>query len=257
MAIDFPTVIVDGVDICREFGCVYTDESERRPPEKRPNLVEIPGRDGSLDLSDMLTDDMVYGDRVETIVLYVCEGEGFEQVKTRLSNFLDGGRFEYSYSFDPGYTLTGRFGVTSYAGWRDRRIEIEVTAEPWKRGPHFHAEAMGSGGTEIEVRNGRRRVSPVLTVGQATLVEYGGRAWEIPEAGEWTLDLRLEPGVSSVYVNSAPTYCDTTWADLASTYPTWGDIPPGTRWADVFVTKGDPPEGEEYVVSIDFDVYDL
>lgn len=250
-------MVVDGVDLTERFGVLYTDESELHPPEKRTEYVEVPAMDGVLDATELWTDDAVFGQRQETAVLYVPEEYDFEQVKTDISNFLDGMRFDYSYSFDPGYTRTGRFRVTDYSGWHLHRFEIEIDADPWKRGDHRHYDVNGAGGTRVTVENARRRVGPLFTVHQATLVEYEGRAWEIPEPGTWRLDLRLRPGVSQIYVNSAPTYCDTTWDDLAAMYGTWDAIPKGTRWADVYVTKNDPPSGEQYRVAIDYDLYDL
>lgn len=250
-------ILVDGVDICERFGVLYTDESVRKPPEKRTNYIEIPAMDGVLDASELWTDDVVFGMRSETAVLYVPSELDFERVKTDLSNFLDGRRFDYSYTFDPGYTLSGRFRVSDYEGWRSHRITVEIDADPWKRGEHRHYDVEGAGGTEVAVQNSRRKVGPLITVQQPTLVEYHGRAWEILEAGTFRLDMRLDEGMSVVYVNSAPTYCDTTWEDLARRYPHWSDIPKGTRWSDVYVTKGDVPKGERYRVQIDYDLYDL
>lgn len=251
-------VYVDGVDLYEEFGLYLTDETELRPPEKRTNYKELPGMDGDLDLSEMLIDDVVFGRRTDTLVLYAPDELDFEAVKTRLSNFLDGRRFDYSFSFDPGYTRNGRFRVTDYTGWHLHRISVEIDADPWKRGGHVRRVVRGAGGVEVVVENARRHVQPTFTVTQSTLIEYKGRAWVTPdEAGTYVLDLRLDEGLSSLYIVAAPDYCNTTWDDLAARYHTWDDIPKGTRWADVYTLMGEPDPDELVDVVIEYDLYDL
>lgn len=263
---EWSTIIVDGVDVCAEFGVIYTDESTLGPPEKRTNYVDVPGMDGTLDLTETLTEDMVFGRRSETAVLFVPGGLPFERVKTDLSNFLDGRRFDYTYSFDRAYVRNGRFRVTEYDGWRERRITVEIDAEPWKRGPHMTYVVKGAGGTVQRVENGRRRVIPVVTVQTPTLVMYDAdgdgvwdRSWEVgtDEPGSYTIDgLRLRPGTSSIYVNSAPDLCDTTWDDLDAAFGTWEAVGED-RWSEHLVTKTEPPEGAEYDVVVEYDVQDL
>lgn len=251
-------VVVGGVDLTERYGVLYTDESVRNPPEKRTNYVELPAMDGVLDVSEVWTDDVVFGLRQETIVLYVPPDKDFERVKTDISNFLDGRRLDYSYSFDPGYTLTGRFRVTDYSGWRDQRIEIEVDADPWKRGEHRHYDVQGAGGTMVTVENSRRHVGPAFTVPQACLIEYGGRAWEIPGPGSWRLDMRLKEGISQIYVNSAPTMCDTTVNQFVSLMKDCKlSALPKKRISEFYYTSTSAPKGTAYRVQIDYDLYDL
>lgn len=249
-------IIVNGIDLTEKFGVLYTDESALNPPEKIPNYKSIPAMDGVLDLSEALTGDMVYGQRKETVVLDVPQDKNFEQVKTDISNFLDGRRFDYTYSFDQAYTRTGRFRVVDYPGWRVHRIEIEIDADPWKRGAHQYYTFSAKGGKEIVVFNSRRHVTPVITTKKRTIIEYQGRAWDIPEAGSWTLDLRLQEGVSTIYANTAPSEGDRTWADLAATYSRWRDIPKSMRWCDIYFKRKPVGDTSDYV-TIEYDLYDL
>lgn len=249
-------VVIGEVSMEDEFGALLTDESSLAPPELRTNYLTVPGRDGDLDLTDALTGDATFGFRVHDLVFYLPDGD-FERVKTRVSNYLHGRRYKYRFAFDPGYVYEGRFSVTDYAGWRDRRIQVRVDADPWKLAEHRDIPVQAAGGTFVECPNGRRQVSPTFKTNGAVVIEFGSDAWEIPEAGEWKLpDLRLPEGGGTIYLNSAPTLCDTTWLDLEETYGTW-DALKGKRWTDVLFTKGDPPKGAEYEVVISYDVYDL
>ncbi len=253
-----PTVIVDGIDLCDRYDLIWTNEGTLSPPQVRTNRLEIPARDGALDLTEVLTGDAVFGDREQTFVFFVREGMDFETAKTQLLNLLHGRELDYELSIDPGYTYHGRWLCDSHAlALHNRKITFDVLADPWKRGEHRTYRVQCAGGTDLKVTNARRHVSPTFTVPQKTLVEYKGRAWVIPEAGEWTLDLFLDEGVSSIHINGAPTMCNTTWADLAAKYPHWSDIPKGTRWSDLFMLMGPPDPDEQVVAQVDFDTYDL
>lgn len=260
---DWTEVTVGGVPLCRTYGVAMTDDSELGPPAKRTNYIEIPAMDGVYDATEMWTDDCTFGQRLEKIVLGVPEGLDFEQVKSDVSDFLDGRRFDYTYSFDPDYTRCGRFRVTDYTGWRDHRISIEVDADPWKRGPHVHVERECAGGEEIVLANARRRVGPVFTVAQATLVQYPAdgddtRVWLLPDAGRWRIDMRLAEGTSKVWVNSAPYEGDTTVDEFCAMFPdTPLDELPHQRISRYYMTHRDRPTGERYRVSIDYDLYRL
>lgn len=290
-----PTVVVAGVDLCDEFDLLWSVESTLSPPPVRMNRMQLPARDGGLDLTEVLTGDAVFDDRPMELVFYVKRTD-FEVIKTRMCNMLHGREFDFELSIDPGYTYHGRWECESYySKLHYREIKFKVVCDPWKRGERKRYEVQCAGGEPITVENGRRHVTPTFTVQQACLIEYKGRAWEIPDAGTWTLDLRLDEGTSQIYVNSAPTMCETTWEDLAEQYPHWSDIPKGTRWSDVFMLKkkqasatssmtwndlfklytrwedipkgtrwidlykgeGGMPTGEQYNVVIEYDIYDL
>lgn len=256
-------VTVGGVALCERFGIAMTDESELGPPAKRTNYIEIPAMDGVYDATEMWTDDCVFGQRTEKLVFGVPSDLDFEEVKSDLADFLDGRRFDYTYSFDPDYTRSGRFRITDYTGWRDRRITVEVDADPWKRGPHVTVEVEAAGGVEVVLTNARRHVGPVFTVSQATLVQYPAegddtRVWLLPEAGSWRIDMRLAEGVSKAWINTAPYEGDTTVDEFCAMFDgkRLRDLP-RKRLAQYYMTKEDRPTGKKYRVKVDYDLYRL
>ena len=258
-------VYVDGVNVCEEFGnkaqgitLLLTDETELNPPEKVTNYKDIPGMDGILDLSELLAGDMVYGIRHQTLVFFVPDELNFEQVKTRLSNFLDGRKLDYTFSWDPGYTYNGRFRVTEYSGWRQGRIAIEVDAYPYKRGEHKRIVIKGAGGGQATIDNGRKHVIPVITVKEPTLISYGDSAYELPGEGSYTANgLRLQEGRSVMRANSGLNLCDCTWGNFFTLFPKWSGIPKTARWPDYFFLKLTKPTSPQWDVVVEYDIYDL
>lgn len=260
-----PTITLLGeegrtLDLCQAFGLVWTNDGALAPPHVRMASVEVPGMDGTYDATEWLTGAPQYQDRTQEFVFYVAQGRDFEAVKEGLCRVLHGQRREYTLSVDPGYCYTGRWDCDSYHSTLNyREVKFVVTAEPWKRRltPET-ASAYCAGGAEIPCHNGGRRVNPTFTTKKACLVEYGGRAWEVPGEGEWVLDLALEPGESSVWVDTAPDVCTATWDDVvASGYESWSDMPAATRWADLFHLGRPPAQTERDLVRLDWDVYEL
>lgn len=258
-------VYVNGVNICEEFGnktrgtkLILTDETELNPPDKVTNYKDIPGMDGILDLSELLAGDMIFGIRHQTLVFFVPDELNFEIVKTQLSNFLDGKKFDYTFSWDPGYTYNGRFRVTDYAGWRQNRIAVEVDAYPYKRGEHKRVVIKAAGGGEAVVENGRKHVIPEITVQDEALVVYDDVAYELPGEGSYTANgLRLKEGRSVIRANTALDLCDTLWEDLEEKFPKWSDLPKTARWYDYYFTHGVKPRDPKWDVVVEYDIYDL
>lgn len=256
-----PTVVADGLDVCAAFDLLLHEDTRLGAPAVKLNKVDVLGGDGTLDLSEAYQDDVLFGERSHDLVFLPWgprrEGFEYQKLKTAMYSKLLGRRMDYTVSLDPEYVYTGRWEA---AESDPPYIAFHIDADPWKRGTHMVYDVQGAGGTNVRVENGRRHVIPTITTNGPTMVKYGDDAWEIAEAGSWTIDgLRLVEGESDIYVNSAPTLCDTTLQDMLDRFDgvKWEDIPAGTRLSDHFFTKGDPPEGAEYAVTITYDIYEL
>lgn len=288
-----PKVIVNGIDICEQFSLIWTNDGELQPPEVKFNFKDIPGMDGSFDLTETLAEDVNYGERTQEFVFYVCPGPDFEKTKTLMQNMLHGRAYDYQLSVDPGYTYHGRWECDSYySRMHYREIKFTVHANPYKRGEHRHIVEQAAGSVPILISNGRRHVSPKITVNREAEVVYGDLVWIIPEAGTWDMvDLRFAEGESILRINTALGYCDTTMLDLSHIHARWDEFPTGARLSDYLFThsksenttigdvakmygkwnkipasytlddlkglKGEPPTGKEFEVIVDFDVEDL
>lgn len=258
-----PTVIIgDDVDVCAKFDLLLCDDGTNLgAPTVKVNKAEVLGGDGTLDLSEAYQDDVLFVERPHDFKFMPWgprhKGVEFEKLKSAMFALLLGKRLTYSTTLDPGYTFTGRWECTSA---EPPYLEFHVDADPYKVGATMRYEVECAGGKAIEVDNGRRHVIPTITVPGPTLVQYGAKAWELPEAGTWTIDgFRLAEGRSRVYLNSSPTLCDTTLQDVLDMLDgmTWNDIPPMTRLSDHFFTKEEPPEGEQFRVSLEYQIQDL
>lgn len=79
------------------------------PPGKNFKYVDIPGRSGSLDITDYLTTTPTETDRSGSWEFYVENGHGnwFDREGT-IGSFLNGREFTITFADDPSHYYTGR-----------------------------------------------------------------------------------------------------------------------------------------------------
>lgn len=113
-------------------------------PSERPSIaspgvatsfVEIPGRDGSIDLSMFLANRPVYADRSGSFDFYVDnDHEYWETIRMKIMSFLHGKRMKIVLEDDPEWYWEGRFAVDN---WRSEpsnsRIAINYQVGPFKK----------------------------------------------------------------------------------------------------------------------------
>ena len=112
--------------------------AKKRPivsmPEPKTKLIEVPGSDSVIDLTETMTGKVHYGLRTITCV-YVLMGEPEtqERVYTDLSNHLHGKHMSIILDNDPEYFYTGRARISKWEpGQFSATITITVEVEPYK-----------------------------------------------------------------------------------------------------------------------------
>ena len=221
-------LIVEGDDLTEKFGLILLDGYTLDPPEVKTNLIDIPGGNGSLDLSEALTGDILYGNRPQSFSFAVIDPNSFERTKTQVSNYLHGKKKHYQMTMDPGYTYYGRFSVSKYSHTRYANglvgtIEISITAEPFKMAPDVITRVSAIGGKVVYLYGGRKRVVPTIETSVKTRVIKDGKLVDLP-AGTWKVnDLYIREGTNEVYVNSYIIH-NLTWGNLLDNQVTCGDF---------------------------------
>ena len=104
------------------------------PPNVRASMVDIPGSDGSLDLSEVLIGRPTYADRTGTWDFYVDNGYGkWADRYSEIMGYLHGQKMTAVLEDDPLFFYDGRFTVNQ---WRSdpyySRISINYEVGPYK-----------------------------------------------------------------------------------------------------------------------------
>ena len=191
---------------------------ELSAPVYQSNLVEVPGRDGPLDLSTALTDgEPRYEGRTLTARFETSEGTRLER-KARFDtmvNWLDGWRMDIVLPDDDSHYITGRVSVAvEYNDEAHGAVNVTAVCDPWRYFKEEHVVAL-TAGTEAQtatlVNAGRKSLSPTLTIsgtGASVRLVYGAYSWTLG-AGVYVLpDLILKQG------DNALTYSGTGSVEL-------------------------------------------
>lgn len=101
-------------------------------PQPRTNYVEIPGRDGALDLSLYLTNQMTFGQRSGSWEFVIDNGwETWEATRYKLYKDLHGKKFYIVLEDVPEWYWIGRISVSDYKpGNANNQVTLDYVIEP-------------------------------------------------------------------------------------------------------------------------------
>lgn len=197
-------VTVDGVPLCATFGLIMQSCSEGEP-EPKTYEVDVPGGNGSLDLTEALSGDVVFANRKFEFAFAFPDGRSvLSEMLTRLRSFLHGRRLPFELSWDEGYEYAGRFSVSSIERIAKRAGTIAVSAsvEPYKLKETCTYRVNAAGGIVISLESGRMPVCPTFEFASETIVACGD-AYARMQPGSYRVnDLWLHEGVNEIYLNS-------------------------------------------------------
>ena len=139
-------------------------------PEPQTNFVEIPGRDGALDLSEAFG-TVRYADRIIPLTLYARAP--FDTLISAFAADVHGRRMNVIFDRDPTYYYDARVTVEDverHAGYCE--LSLECRAKPYKL-EHFETAitVLPTGSATVTLTNTRMPVVPTIAVSaEMTLV---------------------------------------------------------------------------------------
>ena len=237
------TLTIDGHDL-GDMGLIVLDGFELPVPEPKTYLVDVPGSDGIIDLTEF-AGDIAYQQRSQTFALMASglTDRAAQVLQTQLARLVHGRRKTFALGQDPGWTYAGRFalGTPSHdSGTTVWTWPLTVTADPYKTRDDSPLtwRVNAAGGVWLDLPVGRRRVCPTIEVNRRALVTHGGKTWELMPGASRVRDLWLTAGGNPLLINTYPGYSIATWADVSAPYPTWADSA-SRQWSEL--AAGDTP----------------
>jgi len=104
-------------------------------PGVSAKFVEIPGRDGRIDMTEYLCGRPVFGARSGSFEFYVDnDHEYWETIRMKIANYLHGQRCYISLEDDPRFYWEGRFTFNSWKSEAtNSKVVIDYALEPYKK----------------------------------------------------------------------------------------------------------------------------
>lgn len=175
---------------------------EVNPAQPKTRYVDIPGGNGSKDLSESLGVGMKYADREITWTFALYPGEDWTEKQREVSGALNGLACHITLDDDPDYYYDGRLTVESYK--RDkllRQITVKAVCRPYKLHQSETVISRSDLSTDYKVLtliNDRKPVVPEITVEQPTTLRFKNNTYAVSAGTHRILDIRLTPGTNAL-----------------------------------------------------------
>lgn len=210
-------VFFDGKDTYAEYGLLLASKSISLP-EVRTNMIDVPGRDGLLDASEVLTGEVTYKNRTITLKLTgvdTVSGKTWPDTISDFGNKVHGKRVKITFPEDTAHFYSGRCSVGQVELVKMMQtIPVTVDCDPWK---YKNAKTtvsrsdLGTAYKQLSLPNERRPVIPTITVAQDTTLLWGSSTINISAgdhilpairlaAGSNTLKAKVASGTGSITV---------------------------------------------------------
>lgn len=197
-----------------DFGLILSSKDISLPKPKTKK-VEVPGADGELDLTDVLTTDVKYENRELHFTFTVIDHfNGWAARLSQVTNYLHGKVLNVYMDWDKNFFYRGRCTVNSFkSNKRTGSIVIDVNAEPYKiernainqpwewdgfnfidgiiRHNNFNIQV---GENYITLINGRKPASPIITSTVAMVVYFDGKSIIVPPGTTTLNEIKLKEG---------------------------------------------------------------
>lgn len=178
------------------------------PAEFQANFVEVPGRNGALDLSTALTDgEPRYNSRTLEARLERSDGTRLEREAaiTTMINWLDGWKMDIFLPDDELHYITGRVHVEKeYNDPAHAAVIVTATVDPWRYNLNetaFHLTAAAEEKSALLTNQGRRTVVPLLEItgdGAQVLLTVGTASWSLGPGTYQLPDLVVRQGGAEI-----------------------------------------------------------
>lgn len=198
-----------------DFG-IYLTSKTINPPEPQTNTTSVPLRDGSIDLTESLTNDVKYNDRkIDMTFSVVHPMEQWSDKVSEIENFLHGKRMKVVFDDDANFYYIGRLKVNEWSSQKSiGKLVIECVADPYKydiqddwlwdpfdfeNGYISESENIPvSGSTTIVIVGKRKKTYPTITASSAMTVAYNGATYNLTEGINKLYDMILDEGENTL-----------------------------------------------------------
>lgn len=184
-------------------------------PKAKTMTIDIPGADGTLDISEVLTSDIKFDNRnIELVFDIVNDYYNFPSISSKISNYIHGKKLKLVFDTDKGFYYFGRFEVDhNKSDFRIGEIIIKGDVEPYKCEKYSSLEEWiwddfnftssiirdykdltVNGLLELIIPGRRKKIVPTFTTDSLMSVIFNNVTYQLPTGSTQVLDIELVDG---------------------------------------------------------------
>ena len=161
-------------------------------PKPKTSLVEIKGADSVLDLSEVLTGDILYNNRTITLTFEMMDDTDYYDLISDISNYLHGRIVTITLTNDEDYYYVGRASINK---WQCVKRKGTIVTETTM------IVNVANQTKTITLQNSRKRVCPMLNVTGTITLTINGVNYKLAEGKQQLSNFRLVEGNNVVKVS--------------------------------------------------------
>lgn len=156
------------------------------PPKPKTTVINIPGSNNRIDLSEVLSGDITYENRTGSIEFIVLNEKPVTWYETYndIMDFLHGRRITITLEEEPTWYYEGRAEVNVWKSDPDySRVTIDYDLDPFKYSATANTDSFRVSGTVTKTyTNTRMPVMPKFTADASGMkVSYNGNQYDLPQ----------------------------------------------------------------------------
>ena len=167
------------------------------PAEPKLNMIEIPGADGAVDMTERPAGRVTYKTRKITWTFALYPGENWDAKHRQVSNALNGKRCNITLDSDPEYYYQGRVSVNKHnVDGQLRQIVVVAICQPYKlrQLPTKATLALTTAYKTVRLLNDRKAIIPTITLTAAGTLRWKGGTIALNAGTHKVLDIELTEG---------------------------------------------------------------
>ena len=173
-------------------------------PTPKTSTVDIKGADGLLDLSEVLTGDILYNNRTIKLTFEMMDDTDYYNLISEISNYLHGKRITVNLTNDEDYYYVGRASISNWeCVKRQGKIVIDVDCDPYKYAATETTMMVNVANQTktITLQNSRKRVCPTLNVTGTITLTINGVDYELAEGKQQLVNFILVEGNNTIKIS--------------------------------------------------------
>lgn len=194
-------------------------------PEAKTNLIDIPGVDGSVDLTEALGEIAYKNRSMELVFDALGEYEPWHALCTQIANYLHGRRLKVILDTDPYYYYIGRLTLDTsktnetlhevvISGDMDPyKYELLSSMDEWLWDPfsfvdgviRYYKQMSVQGSRTIRIPGRRKPVVPTITSSAAMTVSFEGKSYVIRSGIQKVYGIVIREGEQELVFNGTGT----------------------------------------------------
>ena len=183
-----------------DLGLLLKSYPQISPPVPKTKFVDVPGRNGRLNLSRTLTGFMQHDRRtIQMEFTILGPREDWLEIHSGIMDALHGQEMDVILDDDPEFCYTGEIAVKEFdPGKATSIVTITADVEPYKT--RIDATRMSitvSGSQTATIDGGKKPVIPAITASSAMQMTFAGQVYDLKDGENTFPDVIIREGVNT------------------------------------------------------------